>query len=344
VRSILLPLTLPYGLGVSVRNRLYDAGWLTRTSLPRPVISIGNLTAGGTGKTPFVIWLAERLLARGLRTAVLSRGYRRRGPSVPLLVSVGEGRMVEPDEAGDEPALIADRCPRAIVAVGADRVELGRWVLAQRPVDVFILDDGFQHRALNRDLDLVLIDVSDRAGLSALLPAGRLREPWDALRRADGIIVTRVDLDADVEAVMSVRRRLPAGAPAPAATRFTPQGLIGPDGAMEPIDRLRKERVVAFSGIGNAASFERLLAGCGAQVAEHVRYPDHHRYSADDVDAIRRRAGGGHLVTTEKDLVKLRRWLRATDTIRAIRLGIEFVDGEAQLDRLVEECLTRQRS
>jgi tetraacyldisaccharide 4'-kinase len=155
------------------------------------VVSVGNLTVGGTGKTPVVIRLADWLLSVGKRVAILSRGYRRASHAPMLMVSNGERLLATADEAGDEPYLMARRCPKAIVAVGADRYELGRWVLDQFQVDCVLLDDGFQHLRLHRDVNLLLVDATDVDGLRAIVPAGRLREFVGAAARATMIIVTR---------------------------------------------------------------------------------------------------------------------------------------------------------
>ncbi|RMH06585.1 MAG: tetraacyldisaccharide 4'-kinase, partial [Nitrospirae bacterium] len=154
--SVLDVLTVPYELAVRTRHWFYRHGWLATRGLPCPVMSVGNVTVGGTGKTPFVIWLARQLQARGHRLGVLSRGYRRTSQAACLLVSDGREVLVEPQEAGDEPFLIAQRCPGVLVAVGTNRYEVGKWVLDRYPVDAFLLDDGFQHVALARDIDLVL--------------------------------------------------------------------------------------------------------------------------------------------------------------------------------------------
>lgn len=197
-----------YGLIIRCRLWCYRQGWLTTTRLPCRVVSVGNLTVGGTGKTPIVILLTEWLVAKGKRVAILSRGYKRTSTVPYLLVSDGSRILAGPSEAGDEPFLMAQRCPRAVVAVGADRVALGRWVLEQYPVDYIMLDDGFQHRALHRDVDLVLLDATDAAGLDALLPSGRLREPLEALERASAVVITRADSRQDVEAVQQRLRKI----------------------------------------------------------------------------------------------------------------------------------------
>src|SRR5574337_1360647 len=188
-----------YGIIVRFRLWCYRIGWLSTTRLSCPVVSVGNVTVGGTGKTPIVILLTEWLSAKGRRVAILSRGYKRRSRVRQLLVSDGSRILAGPLEAGDEPFLMAQRCPYALVAVGADRVALGQWVLEQHPIDCIVLDDGFQHRALHRDVDLALLDATDAAGLDALLPAGRLREPLTELGRASALVVTRADSRQDVD-------------------------------------------------------------------------------------------------------------------------------------------------
>jgi tetraacyldisaccharide 4'-kinase len=175
---------------VRLRVYAYEHGWLARRRLPVPVISIGNLTVGGTGKTPLVIQITEWLLKAGKRVAVLSRGYRRTSREPLLFVSDGARIIATAEEAGDEPFLIAQRCPEAIVAVGADRYRLARRVLETCGVDCIVLDDGFQHLAVHRDINLLLVDATDVDGLEGLLPAGRLREPMTAAKRATGVIVT----------------------------------------------------------------------------------------------------------------------------------------------------------
>ncbi len=207
VRWWLLWAAIPYGVVAQLRALLYYWGWFVQRRLPVPVLSVGNLTLGGTGKTPVVILLADWLLAQGRRVAILSRGYRRTSTDPYLLVSNGERLLVGPDEAGDEPFLMAQRCPKAIVAVGADRYELGYWVLDRFPIDCLILDDGFQHLGLYRDVNLLLVDATDADGLAALVPAGRLREPLKAAARATAIVVTRADVPAQVTEVC---RRLQA--------------------------------------------------------------------------------------------------------------------------------------
>ena len=180
-----------YEQAVRLRNRGYEAGWFRVQRLNRPVISIGNLTLGGTGKTPTVIALGKMLQGAGYSVSVLLRGYKGRHRGGPLLVSDGRRIRSESALAGDEALVIARNLPGALVTVGKDRARAGRWIESRRPVDLHLLDDGFQHRKLHRCLDLVLVDVTNPFGGGQVVPAGQLREPLEALRRADAVILTR---------------------------------------------------------------------------------------------------------------------------------------------------------
>ncbi|MGH7256113.1 MAG: tetraacyldisaccharide 4'-kinase, partial [Nitrospirales bacterium] len=279
LRWPLLALAVPYGAVVRTRLHLYARGWLRRTTLPCRVISVGNLTVGGTGKTPLVIALASWMQARGERVGVLSRGYGRRSRSASVLVSDGRRVLAGPEEAGDEPQVIARRCPGVVVAVGADRARLGRWVLGQFPLSCLILDDGFQHLALQRDVDLLVIDASDPRGLADLLPAGRLREPLEGAARASAVILTRADDPVDVKSVLAALREAIGKEPAPITVSFFAENLVDPvTGAEEPAERLSGRHIVAFSGIGNPSGFRQTLVNSGARLLAERVFHDHHVY------------------------------------------------------------------
>ncbi len=336
---LLLALAFPYGLVVRARATLYKLGLLPRRSLPCRVVSVGNLTVGGTGKTPVVILILEWLLARGIRVAVLSRGYRRQSQAPFLLVSDGRTILVGPAEAGDEPYLIAQRCPGAVVAVGADRYRLGRWVLERFPIDCFLLDDGFQHLALNRDVDLLLVDASDPASLRALLPAGRLREPLSTAARATALLITRADTPAGLTPVLESIREATGLDSRPIPVRFTAEGFVDVlSGAIQENRQVSGMTALAFSGIGNPASFRALLAGQGVKILDEVVFPDHHAYTETDMSEVRRRAedcGAELVVTTEKDVGKIVPLLHQNDRLLALRLGTEILEGRERLERLV---------
>ncbi|MFO0772248.1 MAG: tetraacyldisaccharide 4'-kinase [Nitrospiraceae bacterium] len=330
---------VPYEVAARFRAWLYRRGWPTRTRLPRPVVSVGNLTVGGTGKTPVVIHLVEQLTGQGKRVAVLSRGYRRRSSAAQLLVSDGRRLLASAEEAGDEPYLIASRCPGAIVAVGADRVALGTWVLQQAPVDCFVLDDGFQHLRLHRDVDLLLVDASDPEGIQAALPFGRLREPITAARRADAILITRAGSAVEAEPVWRCLTQACGPLPAPVLVQFRADSFqrIGGN-ETKTADALKDAPALLFSGVGNSGSFHALAKALGIVVRETLDFRDHAHYTAEIVERIRQRtkACGAELaVTTEKDAGKVVPFLSPDDVWWAVRLQTEIVVGRERLTQLL---------
>jgi tetraacyldisaccharide 4'-kinase len=326
----------------------YEAGWFRRRALPVPVISIGNLTVGGTGKTPMAIHMAEWLRREGKRVAVLSRGYRRTSRTPQLLVSDGTRTLAGPDEAGDEPYLIARRCPGAVVAVGADRYRLGRWVLSQFPVDCILLDDGFQHVGLHRDVDLLLIDATDAQGLDQVLPAGRLREPIQAAARATALIVTRAEKQTEVDQVLGRLRAAVDQLPMTAQVVFQPEELLPiTTGDGRSLEWCQAKTALLVSAVGHAASFRSTAERLGLNVLEEAVYPDHHRYTADDVTRLRQRAADLNVdlvLTTEKDSGKLQAHVSENDRRWwAVRLTVVWVSGEADLHQKIMNELSRTR-
>jgi tetraacyldisaccharide 4'-kinase len=286
-----------------------------------------------------VILLADWLLAQGKRVAILSRGYRRTSTDLYLLVSNGERLLVGPNEAGDEPFLMAQRCPKAIVAVGAERYELGDWVLNRFPIDCLVLDDGFQHQGLYRDVDLLLVDATDVEGLAAMVPAGRLREPLQAAGRATAIVVTRADVPAQVT---EVYRRLEATLgtkPDPIQVVFRPESLVSVvTRASQPLSWSKGKTGLLCSGVGHAGSFRSLVERIGIKILDEVAYADHHTYTSQDVERLSARATelqAELVVTTEKDACKLAALLHPTDSWWAVRLTTDVMAGEKRLRRLV---------
>jgi tetraacyldisaccharide 4'-kinase len=342
VQRALFPLASVYGAAVKVRTSLYERGWLSSRKLPCRVISVGNLTTGGTGKTPVVIALADWLTASGKRVGVLSRGYRRESRAKHVLVSDGRQVLAGPAEAGDEPYLIARRCPGVVVAVGADRYRLGGWVLERFPLDCVLLDDGFQHLALRRDVDVLLVDASDPEGLQALLPAGRLREPIAAAARAHALLLTRADAPTGVGEVRSAMAaaNLPTQ---PVRVRFTAEGLVhGTTGKVADMDFAKGRTAMMVSGIANASSFRLLVEGLGLRVLDDLRFPDHHAYTRADLNRIAEsasRCSADLIVTTEKDTVKLATLVPQDARLGAVRLRTEFMDSKEELEKLIlGEC------
>ena len=323
VRAALAPAAVAYGAAVAVRNRLYDLGWLRVTRVPALVIAVGNLTVGGTGKTPTALWLAEALVARGRRVAIVARGYGKRHPGV-VVVSRGDGPLVTAAEGGDEAVMLARRFAGPIVT-GERRADAARGAIERFGVDTIVLDDGVQHRALARDADLVLLP--DGPVPARLLPAGPFREPLGAVARARAVLVVGRDgtwpaLPDDTAGVPVFRGRLVAEA----LIRVVDDRWIP-----EAIDTLRGQSVTVVSGVARPERFAALLRANGLSPERTLAFPDHHVYG----EAARRMiaAAAGPVVTTEKDLVKLAdRPLRPD--LYALRVGLEVEDGPALLARL----------
>jgi len=330
---------IPYGVVARLRVFLYDWGWFDQRRLPVPVLSVGNLTMGGTGKTPAVILLVDWLLAQGKRVAILSRGYRRTSTAQYLMVSDGERLLVDASEAGDEPFMMAQRCPKAIVAVGADRYELGDWVLSRFPIDCLVLDDGFQHLGLYRDVNLLLVDATDAEGLAAMTPAGRLREPLRAAARATAIVITRADVPAQVTEVCRKLKATLGFMPDPIQAVFRPESLVSVmTGTSEPLSWSKGKTALLCSGVGHAGSFRSLVERIGMKIVGEVVHPDHHAYTRQDVEQLKARAvelRAELVVTTEKDACKLAALLQPTDSWWAVRLTTNVIAGEDRLRRLV---------
>ncbi|MCP9451785.1 MAG: tetraacyldisaccharide 4'-kinase [Nitrospira sp.] len=339
IRKWLLGAAFLYEMVVRVWGWWYDRGWAEPARLPCRVVSVGNLTLGGTGKTPVVILLVEWLVAQGMNVAVLSRGYKRLQGADRLLVSDGVRLLAGPLEAGDEPYLIAKRCPSAIVAVGAKRSDVGRWVLDRYKVDCVVLDDGFQHRGLHRDVDVVLLDATDAGGLDALVPAGRLREPLESLARATVVALTRADSQEDIEAVRSRLRNAGLVVKDLVQVTFKPESLVSVvNGENRPLEGVQGKRVWLVSGIGNSKSFRRSAEAIESTVVGETVLDDHHHYRMDEVHRIEveAKAGGAELVlTTEKDAGKLSTLLEPNEYWWALRIRANVTSGIEQLQRLV---------
>lgn len=289
LRALAAAAALPYGLAVRARNAAFDRGWLRALRAGAPVVSVGNLTTGGTGKTPVVALLAAAARAAGRRPAILMRGYRRGG---------GDGA------ASDEVLLYARLAPGVPVVADPDRVR-GAAAAVAAGADLLLLDDGFQHRRLARDVDVVLVDARDPFGGARLLPRGHLREPLSGFARAHVLVATRADRIAPYQRA-AVAYALSGIAPQARVLleEHRPVALVAADGALLPLAALSGQRVVALSGIGDPRSLAETLAGLGAEVAAALDFGDHHEFDAADraaVAAARARHPGARLVTTEKD-------------------------------------------
>lgn len=342
-------LTWIYGLGVRGRLRLYRSGILSTRRLPHTVISVGNLTAGGTGKTPLVMFLARILAKAAFHPVILSRGYKGRAEKSQLLVSDGRTVFCEPEDSGDEPYLMARKLEGVPVVVGADRFASARLApgFSADPKLVFLLDDGFQHLRLKRDLNILVIDATDPFGGCRLLPAGRLREPLDGMKRADLVIVTRAHLPFDQEELETeVRRR----------NRLSPIVYFYHDAvgftdlrtkARLPIRSLENRKVVAMAGIGNPSVFLSDLEHYQVRVVSKLLFRDHHRFSRDDLTRASREAldlGADAIVTTEKDAVRIEGLQAGNVPLLSLEIEVRSEDSFEFEKSFLEDVRQRQPS
>lgn len=339
-RLLLAPLAKVFEAGAAARRWMYDVGLLQKRRAGAPVISIGNLVAGGAGKTPVVLHVAERLLAAQRRVAVLSRGYGRRGGGMRV-VSDGTGNApLDAALAGDEPHLIARRVPRAVVLVGPRRAELAAAACERFGAQALLLDDGFQHLALARDVDVVVVDAAAPFGNGHLMPRGPLRERPEALRRAQLVWLSKTD-QAAPEALETLRRLArDATGRAPVESAYRATDVL--DAALEHSrgpDALRERSVFLLAGLARPASFRATLQKMGARIAGEAIFPDHHRFTAAELDSVIARARSlacDAVVCTEKDAVRL----APGSPVLSVRISVEILAGGDQLDAVLQPLLS----
>ena len=337
--DVLLKAATPFYPLVYLGAKAHANFKLRRRRLPKPVISVGNITVGGTGKTSFVRLLLEMLEKEGLRTAVLSRGYKRTGRGLRV-VSKGGGPLLGYESCGDEPWMIANWGTNAAVLVSRDRFEAGLAAMEEYSPDAFVLDDGFQHVSLERDLDIVLLDCTNAFGNGRIIPFGLLREPLSALRRADLIVVTRCNQSDIVEAVETLARQFARGVPLMRASH-EPELLVSCDQKALDLGELRGRPVYAFSGIGNHSSFYLSVLQCGGDVKDRKPFPDHHKYTRDELLVMEREARGSGaewLLTTEKDMVRIPD-VNLTIPLYALTVRLRILSGMELLESALDKAL-----
>jgi len=344
-RLALAPLVVGEALfraAVSVRGAAYACGLVSAARVGAPVISVGNLAVGGAGKTPAVLAIGERLIARGRRLAVLSRGYgaRERGERV---ASDGARLLLGAAEAGDEPLLLARRLPGAAVLCGPRRAELALRAVRELGADVLLLDDGFQHRALARDVDVVVVDAANPVGNGRLLPRGPNREAFSAIGRAQLAWLSRVD-QAGSEQLSALRARvhLATGRPPVESRHEVTDVLEGTLVRSFGASDLRGRPVLLLCALARPDGFRRTVAALGGEIRAERIFRDHHAFSAQELEealAAARTAGCEAVVITEKDAVRLPAELAADPAFRVVRITARIVAGEEVLEELIELAL-----
>ncbi|MEO8435873.1 MAG: tetraacyldisaccharide 4'-kinase [Pyrinomonadaceae bacterium] len=336
----LAPLSLLYGAAAQTRRALYKTGIFRIHKIDAPVISVGNLTTGGTGKTPLVEWIARQTANEGKRVCILTRGYGRKQPGRRVVVSDGNSILADATTAGDEPLLLAENLlGLAAVICDADRVSAASWAQEHLRTEVFVLDDGFQYLRLARDLNIVVIDATNPWGGGHLLPRGRLREPPGALARADCIVITRADHTTPLESRV---RQLGGDRPIIRSwAKIKPRRPLKKDeGQMAVGDMTLGVRVGAFCGIGNPQSFFNDLEREGYSLSYSRAFPDHHWYQQSDIDQMldeARKQNASALVTTGKDAVKVRS-LHFDLPCFVVEIDLEFDDAH-RLREILREAL-----
>ena len=336
-----------YGAVVWLRMIFFRSGVLRRWPLGCQVISVGNVTAGGTGKTPVVEIFARELTKQGRKVAILSRGYRRKekpflqrllssAVEPPLIVSDGRRVLLDSEMGGDEPYMLASNLPGVVVLVDRDRVKSGRYAVRKYGCDTLILDDGFQYQKLKHSHDIVLVDKTNPFGNGNLLPRGVLRESAKNINRADFIFITKSDGKSD--ALRARIRKLNRHAEI-IECRHAPKRLRNVYAQVyEELTWLAGKKVVALSGIAVPQSFENFLAGYGAELTECVRYADHHRYATQEVINVINRAadlGCDALITTEKDAVRFPKLSSTAVPVYYLRIEIEMLKGAENFETAV---------
>ena len=345
---LLKGLSFVFGGIVAIRGFLYNTGVLRRYPLGIQVISIGNVTAGGTGKTPVTEIFARTLAAEGRKVAILSRGYRRKEApfwvrmftqvvSKPLVVSDGRRVLLDSATGGDEPYMLASNLPGVAVVVDRDRVKAGRYAIKRLGCDTLILDDGFQYQKLKHSIEVVLVDSTNPFGNGNMLPRGILREPARHLKRADIIFLTKCR--GDVSAVREEIRRYNKKAEI-VECNHAPKSLKDVWSREEfPLSWLQGKTTCTLSGIASPKGFENSLRHLGAKVVWCERYADHHRYDSSEVlYALNRTAdmGADALVTTEKDAVRFPRFETVPVKCLYLRIAIEILSGRESFQSIID--------
>ena len=357
VGSLLFVLSLCYGYAVRLRENCYKKGILRSKNLPCKIISIGNITVGGTGKTPMTIKVAEIVKRLGYKVAVISRGYKGSAEKTGGVVSDGKTILMGPDKAGDEPFMIASKLNDIPVVVGQNRFEAGRLAIQEFDPDVIVLDDAFQHLRLKRDVDLVLLDCGHPFGNNHLLPRGTLREPVSAMLRGDAFVITRSDYAGDtiLSTFTDKLRNLTHGKPVftschipniyKAAKKNRSIHRKLQDLLTYNPECLKERKVVAFSGLAGNSDFRLTIKNLKCDLIDFLEFPDHHNYSDIDLNRIYKsylESKADFLLTTEKDYVRIAHRITWPVDLVVVNIEVSFGDDDEAFNAFIKKRLERE--
>ena len=342
IKIIASAISLPYRLIITFRNWLYDKNIFAVLKLPCPVISVGNITVGGTGKTPCVIMLAQMLQFHGFKPAILSRGYGGSSVKSVDIVSDGKNILLDSRTAGDEPFLIAQSLRSIPIIVGPQRIKTGKTAINRFGANVLICDDAMQHRQIFRDINLVLLDSQDPLGNGHVLPRGKLREPIAGLKRATAFLLTRTDEKPKTEGInenLTQLRNIPI---------FTSihklQDVIKGDYSEKwPISNLARKKVCAFCGIAKPDSFKKSLLAAEADILSLDAFPDHHNYNRTELEIIKKKFYNNRadlIITTQKDGMRLQNFADFLSIIYMMRIEMEITPSRESFDNFILDRLT----
>jgi tetraacyldisaccharide 4'-kinase len=342
IRFILYPFMIIYYILSLVRNKLFDYGIFTIKKFPIPIISVGNITAGGTGKTPFTMYLIGALKQYYKKIAVVSRGYKRKSKGL-VIVSDGEGNMDTVERSGDEPFLIAQRSKESVVIVSEKRAEGIALAIDLFSSDLVLLDDAFQHRWIDRDCNIVLINSKKPVSEEYLLPAGNLRESYRQLKRADIIIFTHAENEVANKELAFIHKYY--SGPIFTCIHSPDYYLDFSSGNRYSLDFLKSSSVIAFCGIAEPQLFKEILIKQGVYLKDFIIFSDHHYYTEHDLLTISKKAkkkGCTHIITTEKDLIKIGEF-KSVDNILLLGLILKIdIKDESNLLQKIKECIDKK--
>jgi tetraacyldisaccharide 4'-kinase len=334
-------LSWPYCLIINFRNRLYDKKIIASVKLPCPVISIGNITVGGTGKTPCVIMMARMLQSHGFKPAILSRGYGGNSSKSVNIVSDGKNILLDSKTAGDEPFLMAQSLKNIPIIVGSQRIKTGLVAINQFGANVLICDDALQHRKIFRDINLVLLDSQNPLSNGHVLPRGKLREPIAGLKRASAFLLTRTDETAQADNINNKWAQM-GNIPIFTSIHKLQDVIKGDHREQWPISKLSGKKVYAFCGIAKPDSFQKSLLAARAQILSWDTFPDHHNYSRNELETIKNKFNNHKadiIITTQKDGMRLQNFPEFLNMIYLLRIEMEITPSRELFDKFILDRL-----